>query len=222
MMKHQNDRKCFPNLTIFVSFLIIFLSSLIGISRAVSVEDEAAGIQKAYENIKDISGTFTQQSYIKDLKRTDAFKGDLFIKKPHKMKISYKGDNPTDIYVSNKSVLIFQKKEKQAFRSPFDSGTYGQTPIVLLSGLGKLREEFTVSEKDGRLLLKPRKPMGAILSIEVETAEGAFPVKSLTIYDSASNKITITLKDVKVNVGLEDSFFVPALPKGVTVMEHNP
>jgi len=222
MTKKGNDK---PYALIIIACLVFFLICVLSVpgnSRAISVPDEVAGIQKSYENIKDLSAAFSQQSFLKDLKRTDTYKGELFIKKPQKMKIAYKGENPTDIYISGNSVVIYQKKEKQAYRSPFDSGTYGQTPIVLLNGLGRMQEEFSITEKNGKLLLKPKKPMGSILSVEVEMSDGVFPIKSLTIHDSASNRITISLKDVKINTGIEDGFFAPTLPKGVTVMEHNP
>jgi outer membrane lipoprotein carrier protein len=205
--------------------LLSFLFCVFPLARtsyALSASEKVDGIQKAYENIKDISGSFTQKSYLKDLKRTDTYNGQLFIKKPQKMKVIYKGENPAEIFISNDSVVIYQKKEKQAYKSAFDSNTYGQTPIVLLSGLGKMQEEFSVTEKNGRLFLKPKKPMGKILSLEVETSDGEFPIKSLTIHDSASNTITIALKDIKINTGIDDKVFEPSLPKGTAIVEHNP
>jgi outer membrane lipoprotein carrier protein len=187
-----------------------------------SAEEEVQKIQKAYEHIKDISGNFVQKSYIKDLKRTDTFKGEFFIKRPIKMKWSYKGENSQEVLISNQEITIYQKKEKQVFKGRFDRETYGQAPIALLSGFGKIQEEFTVSEKNGKLILKPKKPMGGILSIEIETSEGEFPIKSFTINDSLSNRIEMALKDIKVNTGLEDKFFELSLPKGITVFEQNP
>jgi outer membrane lipoprotein carrier protein len=193
-----------------------------GTSYALSADEEVARIQKAYENIKDISGSFIQKSYLKDLKRTDTYSGQLFIKKPQKMKVLYKGENSAEIFINNDSVVIYQKKEKQAFKSAFDGNTYGQTPIVLLSGMGKMQDEFSVTEKNGVLLLKPKKPMGTILSIEVETSDGQFPIKALTIHDSASNTITITLKDIKINTRIDDKVFEPFLPIGTAILGHNP
>jgi outer membrane lipoprotein carrier protein len=188
---------------------------------AEGVDDKITGIQKAYENIKDMSGGFVQKSYIKDLKRTETFKGQFFIKRPMKMKWSYKGENAQDVLINNELITIYQKKEKQAFRGKFDRDTYGQAPIALLSGFGKIREEFAVSDQKGRLVLKPKKPMGEITSIEIETAEEGFPIKSFIINDSLSNRIEMTLKDVRINSGLEDTFFELTLPKGVTVLEQD-
>jgi len=223
MIKTESNDKHFLFLAVISLLSFLFcIFPLAGTSYALSAGEEVARIQKAYENIKDLSGSFSQQSFLKDLKRTDTYNGQLFIKKPQKMKVIYKGENSAEIFINNDSVVIYQKKEKQAFKSAFDSNTYGQTPIVLLSGLGKIQEEFSVTEKNGRLFLKPKKPMGTILSLEVETSDGVFPIKSLTIYDSASNKITIALKEVKINTGIEDVFFTPSLPKGTAIVEHNP
>jgi outer membrane lipoprotein carrier protein len=189
---------------------------------ASSADEEITRIQNAYEGLKDISGSFVQKSYIKDLKKTETFSGKFFIKRPMKMRWNYTGENAQDVLINNDEIIIYQKKEKQAFRSKFDRGTYGQAPIALLSGFGNIKEEFSVAEKSGKLLLRPKKPMGGILSIEIETSGDEFPIRSFTIHDSYSNRIEMTLKDIKINAGLEDKFFELSLPKGVTVLEHNP
>jgi outer membrane lipoprotein carrier protein len=206
------------------ALLFLFSVNLFLFSPALAgeVDDKIAGIQKAYANIKDMSGGFAQKSFIKDLKRTETFKGQFFIKRPMKMKWSYKGENAQDVLINNDLITIYQKTEKQAFKGKFDRDTYGQAPIALLSGFGKIQEEFAVSDQKGRLVLKPKKSMGEIISIEIETAvEGEFPIKSFTINDSFSNRIEMTLKDVRINSGLEDTFFELTLPKGVTVFEQD-
>jgi outer membrane lipoprotein carrier protein len=218
----SNDRHPLLSAVTGLVFVLFCILHFPGASYALSAEEQVAGIQKAYEKIKDISAGFTQKSYLKDLKRTETYNGQLFIKKPQKMKVIYKGENPAEIFINTNSVVIYQKKEKQAYRSAFDSNAYGQTPIVLLSGLGKMQEEFSVTEKDGKLQLKPKKTMGTIMSIEVETSDAEFPIKALTILDSASNRITITLKDIKINTGIDDKVFEPSLPKGTAIVDHNP
>jgi chaperone LolA len=207
----------------FLFLLLFFYFSLCTVSCAdSSVNEDITQIQNAYENIKDIKGSFTQKSHIKDLKRTDIYGGEFFIKRPHKMKWEYKGKTPHEVIISNDEILIYQKKEKQAFRGKFDRATYGQAPIALLSGFGRVQEEFNVSKKNGKLLLTPKQPMGNIVSVEIETSEDKFPIKSFIVNDSRSNRIEITLKDVEINTGLEDRLFELSLPKGVNIFEHNP
>jgi outer membrane lipoprotein carrier protein len=189
---------------------------------ASSVDEEIQKIQKSYEGIKDIKGNFVQRSFIKDLKRTDTYKGQFFIKIPKRLRWEYKGEAPQEVFINNDDILIYQKKEKQAFRGKFDWNTYGQAPIALLNGFGKIQDEFLVSQQNGNLLLKPKQTMGGILSVEIILSQGVFPISSFTIRDSHSNKIEIILKDIKINTDLKDTLFIPSLPKDIKIYEHNP
>jgi outer membrane lipoprotein carrier protein len=222
LLQEENCMLITSVLFILISFCCLpDTASYAGASEGGS-EKGIVNIQKAYENIQDISGGFVQKSHIKDLKRTETFHGNFYIKRPLKMKWAYKGEQPQEVLINNDRITIYQKKEKQAFIGKFDRDTYGQAPIALLSGFGKIQEEFSVSEKNGRLLLKPKKSMGGILSVEIEPSDGEFPIKSFTIYDSFSNTIEMTLKDVRINTGLKDAVFYLSLPKDTTTFEHNP
>ncbi len=180
--------------------------------------DEVARIQKAYESIKDVKGDFVQRSYIRDLKRTDTYSGQFFIKPP-KIKWEFRGDKPQVVYVNGEDLLIYQKKEKQVFRTKFDRSTYGQAPIALLGGFGDINKEFDAFMKKGRLILKPRKRMGSVTQIEITLSDGVFPIEELTVLDTASNRIDIILKNVKVNTGLGEKIFEFTPPAGVTVVQ---
>lgn len=184
--------------------------------------EEIQRIQRAYDNITDIKGNFIQKSFIKDLKRTDTYKGRFFIKMPMKARWEYKGEVVQEVFINDDEILIYQKKERQALKGKFDRSTYGQAPIALLSGFRKIQEEFTVSKKDGNLLLKPKNPLGGVLYIEIEPSQGEFPISSFIIRDKRSNIIEIILKDVEVNTGLKDALFKPSLPGDVKVYEYNP
>jgi outer membrane lipoprotein carrier protein len=196
---------------------VLFILSLAG----ASPDEEVKRIQDVYGHIKDIKGSFVQKSHIKDLERTDTYKGTFFIKQPMKVKWNYGGAAGQEVLINDDEIIIYQKKEKQAFRGLFNADTYGRAPIALLSGFGKIQEEFSVTGKDGTLLLKPKKLVSSIKSIELELCNDEFPIRSFTIYDSHDNKIVITLEDVKINSGLKDSMFEPSLPEDTTFFENN-
>ncbi len=196
-----------------------FLLFVVSHARA-SRDEDVKRVQDVYENIKDMRGSFIQKSHIKDLKRTDTYKGKFFIKQPMKIKWSYNGTVNQEVLINDDEIIIYQKKEKQAFRGIFDTDTYGRAPIALLSGFGKIQEEFSIEGKNGILLLKPKKQVSGISSIELELCGDEFPIRSFTIYDSHENKIVITLEDVKINTGLKDSMFKPSLPKDTTFFEY--
>jgi outer membrane lipoprotein carrier protein len=210
--------------SVFLFALTFSVMFLYGSALSAEGDESLAGrIQKSYENIKDIEGSFVQKSFIKDLKRTDTFKGTFMIKVPSKMKWRYEGEGKrlTEVIINNDELIIYQKAEKQVLKGKFDRGSYGQAPIALLGGFGKIMGEFEISEKDRRLFLKPKKPMGSVVSIEVAPSDGEFPISSISITDKRSNRIDITLKSVSVNTGIKDSAFVFSVPKDVGVYEYD-
>ena len=179
-------------------------------------------IEKAYQGLKDIRGNFVQKSFIKDFDRTDTFKGTFLMKMPSRMRWQYSGGDKqnTEVVINNDEMIIYQKQDKQAFKSRFDREIYGQAPIALLSGFSDIGKEFEITKKDGRLLLKPKRPMGNVLSLAITPSDKDFPIASLTIFDKRSNRIDITFTDVTVNTGIPESAFDFSLPKGASVYDY--
>jgi len=208
-------------------FLTLCFFALLCAGASMTLGEESAGdkIQRAYEHIQDIKGEFVQKSHIKDLKRTDTFKGTFVIKMPSHLRWQYYDEKKrhfTEVLITHDELLIYQKDEKQVFRGKFDSESYGQAPIALLTGFAHIDREFTVTEKNGKLLLKPRKAMGSVVSIEITPSDGEFPIDSLTIIDRRSNTVSITLKDVRINSGVKETAFSFSPPQGVSVYEYRP
>lgn len=208
-----------------IFFVLCFSLLCAGASGSPGGDTAGEKIQRSYEHIKDIRGEFVQRSHIKDLKRTDTFKGSFVIKMPSQMRWQYYDEKKrhfTEVLITHDELLIYQKEEKQVFKGKFDSESYGQAPIALLTGFAHIDREFTVSEKNGKLLLKPRKGMGSVVSIEIAPSDGEFPIDSLTIIDRRSNTISITLKDVRINSGVKEAAFSFSTPQGVNVYEYRP
>lgn len=200
-------------------FLIFFLIAV----NAFSAEPILERIQKAYKGIRDVRGSFVQKSSIKDLNRTDTFKGTFMLQIPSRMRWQYSGNgrHTTEVIINSDEIIIYQKDEKQAFKNRFDEATYGQAPIALLSGFGNMDKEFNISEKGGKLLLKPKKTMGNVAMIEIVPSDSEYPISSMTIIDSRSNRIDISFRDVHINTRITDSAFDFSLPKGVGLFDYS-
>ena len=208
-----------------MSYILTFLTALFFLTGVPAVhpadtDDSINRIQKAYDGLRDIRGRFTQKSTIRDLGRTDTYKGDFAVKPPLRMKWSYRGADAQDLIVNKDTVLIYKKGDKQAYRSRFDREAYGQAPVALLSGFGKMTEEFTITSRgDNTLILKPKAKTGTLVSITVTVSHDAFPIRSFAIYDKRSNVIEIELTDVVLNSGVKDSVFDLVVPRGVSVFD---
>ena len=212
----------FRTVIVSVFFLCIAVPALPQSPLSSELDENIEKIQKAYEKIKDMKGSFTQKNTIRDLNKTDTYKGTFFIRQPLRMKWIYTGKAAQDIFINNDTVLIYKRGDKQAYKGKFDRASFGQTPIALLSGFGSIRQEFIITGKGNSLLLKPESSLGNITSISITLSEDDFPIQSFTIQDGRSNVIEIILKDVKTNTGLMDSIFEASLPKDVNIYEYNP
>ncbi|HMK44274.1 MAG TPA: outer membrane lipoprotein carrier protein LolA [Dissulfurispiraceae bacterium] len=180
--------------------------------------EKVTAIQKAYEGIKDIKGSFVQKSTIKDLKKTETYKGQFFIK-AKKMRWEYKGEKPQVVYITGKEIIIYQPNQQQAFKAPFSHATYGQAPIALLSGFGSIDKEFSVTMKDDRLHLLPKASMGNVEHVELVTNDEGFPIQALAVIDKIGNRVDITFSDVRTNTGIKSGIFTFKAPEGVAVLE---
>ena len=187
---------------------------------ASTAGDVVSDIQKKFSAIKDVKGTFSQTSYLKDLEKTEKYSGTFYIKKPYAIMWEYKSPRDEKVFVNNTVTWIYKKAQNQAIKTRFSKETYSQVPIALLSSLDDLSTNFDISNADqDHLNLKPKKQMGTIREIIVETNPGSFPVKSLTAIDQYGNIIMIELRDIKINSGLEDSLFIFNPPPGVEVFD---
>lgn len=200
-----------------VIFLLFHVSS--APSAAADPEEGINRIQSAYEKITDVRGSFVQKNVVSALNRSDTYKGEFFIKRPLKMKWSYKGKAAQDLTVNDDTVLIYRQGDSVAYRAKFDRATFGQTPVALLGGFGNIREEFTVSGGRESITLVPRNPMGNVKSIRIFLSETGFPIRAFIIDDGQTNIVEIELSNVKVNTGLKDGIFDLTVPKGVSVYE---
>jgi len=216
----QQSAKKFVALLLFTFLLVTCFLSFVNVIHAATADDVVSDLQQKFSAIKDMKGTFSQTSYLKDLEKTEKYSGTFYIKKPYAIMWEYKSPRDEKVFVNNTVTWIYKKAQKQAIKTRFSKETYSQVPIALLSSLDDLSTNFDISHAEqGHLNLKPKKKMGTIREIIVETSPGSFPVKSLTAIDQYGNIIMLELGDIKINSGLEDSLFIFNPPPGVEVFD---
>lgn len=198
------------------------LLSIVSTSHASTVDEVVGRIQKTYGEIKDVQGRFSQTSHIKDLDRTERYEGEFFIKKPSSMRWNFSKPRDEEVIIRENDIWIYKKSDKQVLKSAFSKDAYSQVPIALLNNFGDLKNDFDIKLiKDDALELTPKRRMGFINKLLLEINSTDFPVKTFSVFDVYGNKIDITVKDVKINSGLEDSIFTFKLQPGVEIFDLN-
>lgn len=177
-------------------------------------------IQKTFSGIKDIQGSFSQTSYIKDIEQTQQYSGTFFIKKPSQAMWEYATPRDEKIVINDTDTIIYKKSNNQVIKTRISKEAYSQAPITLLSRFENIRTDFEISMPEKNALqLIPKKKIGIINILALETAPKGFPVKMLTIIDTYGNIIMIELHNLKINRGLDDSLFQFEIPPGAEVYD---
>lgn len=206
----------------FFMAAVYCLLSIVSTSHASTVDEVVGRIQKIYGEIKDIQGKFSQTSYIKDLDKIERYEGEFFIKKPSSMRWNFSKPRDEEVIIKENDIWIYKKSEKQALKSAFSKDAYNHVPIALLNNFGDLKNDFDIKLiKDDTLELTPKRRMGFINKLLLEINSTDFPVKTFSVFDVYGNKINITIKNVKINSGLEDSIFTFKLQPGVEIFDLN-
>ena len=119
-------------------------------------------------------------------------------------------------------IWIYKKSEKQVLKSRFSKEAYSQIPIAMLESLKNLESDYKIEmTADEVLELVPRQRMGVINRIILMTGSGAFPINSFTIFDKYGNSNVIELKNLTINSGLEDLFFIFKMPSGAELFDYS-
>jgi outer membrane lipoprotein carrier protein len=200
--------------------LLIILLLFLFANPILAQDTTLSKLNKAYKNINDASGSFIQTSYIKDLDKTQKFKGRFFIK-GDKIRWQYEGEFPQVIFLNRETLIVYDRKRKQAIQSIFSEEKYGQLPIALLSRMADFEKDFEITEKsENTLILIPKTKMGNIKKIEITIQDEDFPIKFLKVTDTSANTVRIDFYSVTINKNLKDSLFQFIPKKDETVLKY--
>jgi len=187
-----------------------------------------AEIHATYEKINDLEARFTQKVEILDFNTPYVSKGRLFIKKG-KMFWDYQEPSKQQIFVDGGGFLYYVPDHKQVIRSKVGGRSDTHLPLKLLSGRGKLDEDFEISfdiepplpGAPARLRLIPKRKMGLIkivISLLPAPEIGGLIIEEVVLHEENGNISTSTFEDIKINQGLKDALFVFEIPEGIEVL----
>ncbi|MBI5055260.1 MAG: outer membrane lipoprotein chaperone LolA [Nitrospirae bacterium] len=218
----KSDKNLVTRHLLFVTvfLLVTCYSSLVTVVHAATADEIVQGMQKRFAEIRDVKGSFSQTSYLKDLERTETYSGTFFIKKPSQLMWEYKTPRDEKVIISGTETWIYKKAQKQAIKTKFSKEAYSQVPIALLNSIENLSADFDARPMEKDMLdLVPKHRIGFIKEIHLKPDSKNFPIKTLKVFDTYGNIITIELKEVRTNTKLDDALFMFTPPQGVEVYD---
>ena len=218
---------------VLLAALLVLLLSLSAppAAHAQSLDEVVNGVESTYGKIIDLRAEFTQTARNKSLGQDIKAEGVVALKKGGKMRWDYKSPAPQQIVSDGTSLWVYTPELNQVNKGNAPKALAGPAGSFL-SGLGKIREEFTVrflnpaSPRDGSgrpvLDLTPKQPTPLLTRLVLTVDPKDYVVRQAVLYDQFQNTVTMQFNKVQVNPGLSDSLFVFTPPKDAAVVPLEP
>lgn len=185
-------------------------------------------VQNNYEKMNDFHSKFTQEATVRSLNQIQKADGEVWFKKPGKMRWNYYRPNKDVIASDGKTIWFYNQEEKQVIESRLTEVVDTPTTTTFLSGLGNIKKDFNAKfsetsfpDENGNYLidLSPKENSGDEEYNRVTIAvDKNMLVKTIYLYDPFGNLTKVKLEDIEINKGVSDSLFKFEAPKGTEVI----
>ncbi len=207
------------------SILISFTAS---VAQDKQVDEIVTGVQANYEKINDFHAKFTQEATVKALDKVQKSDGEVWFKKPGKMRWNYYRPAKDEIVSDGITLWFYNYQEKQAIKSPVDRIMDTPTTTTFLSGLGKIKEQFIAKfstenqfDENGNYLIDliPKEGDEDYNKVTIAVDKKNMFVRDIYLHDPFGNLTKVSLTDIKINKGVPDSLFKFKIPGGIEIIE---
>jgi len=217
---------------IFLVLTVLFLSTqnvVLGYENN-NLDSVLNQVQSTYERVNDFHARFTQEATVRALNQVQKADGEVWLKKPGKMRWNYYGPDKQEIVSDGITMWFYNHQEKQVVESSLADVMDNPTTTTLLSGLGNIKKQFNARfsdvafpDENGSYLvdLTPKENRGdeEYNKVTIAVDKKSMFVKTIYLYDPFGNLTKVRLQDIKINKGISDSLFDFKVPKGVELIK---
>lgn len=210
-------------LSVFFLFHLIFIPMAFGqMGQAVLKE-----IQSRYEKTNDFEANFIQEYIGKVMRQANRGEGKVYFKKKGMMRWDYTVPNQR-LISDGHTLWYYQPDEKQVLLSDISKVLQEKTPLAFLAGEGNLGRDFnvlnlneSVSQKEDNYVveLSPKEPLATLAKLILTVDKKTYTVLQTDVFDGLGNVTRTRFLDIKINVGLSNSFFHFTIPPGTEVIK---
>lgn len=196
------------------------------------VREVVKKIQSRYEQTKDLQAEFRQVTKIEGFATPLTSSGNLFIKKPGRLRWDYREPDVQEIYVNGNELMMYVPQHKQVLVGKLTQMAASQAPLQLLQGAARLDQHFDAQATPGgergeggiplvTLIPKDAGPesVRTVTRIVVEAQPKTYFIKTVSIHEVSGNIATFEFVNLQPNTGLKGVQFDFAVPAGVEVVK---
>lgn len=192
-------------------------------SGTITRETIVARLQARYDETEGFRADFVQEVTSATLGQTLSSRGQVFFKKPGRMRWEF--TDPRQLVIADGSALwLYQPSERQVIKTPFQYAFNSQTPISFLTGVGRLEEDFSVllqgeTGSVHRLRLTPKQTAEAVGLLDIEVGKATFDILQAVVTDPLGNTTRVSFTNIERETALGDDLFRFELPPGTDLVE---
>jgi len=192
------------------------------------IDDVVSRLQQTYEKTVDFKADFIQETTVKSIKKTDMEEGHVFFKNPRNMLWNYTKPKAKKLVINSRKAWLYLPQDKVAYTQDSDYIFQSRVLIKFLSGLGKLKDDFTIKyakpnalDKNGNylLVLIPLEKSAAYNTLQINVDKNFFYILQVNFDDAFGNSTTLRFSNISINTGLAPNIFQFQPPAGVNVFK---
>jgi len=187
---------------------------------AAPAEGGAAALTRFFHEVHSYQARFTQTVYDDTHQVLQTASGEMWIERPDKFRWNYDRPDRQVIVGDGQSVWVYDPGLRQVTVRPM-SEAVGDTPALILSGKGHLREHFTIKTLGTRggvawVDLRPKRRGAGFSDIRLGFRDGL--LRRLQLKDSFGQTTDMTLSHYHENRAISPEEFRFRPPKGADVV----
>lgn len=211
--------------SIFLTVFSVFLSCPFALCEKLKVDDCVTTLEMRYGNMKDISASFKQETFLSIANRTEKAEGNVYIKQGGKMFWDYTQPTPQKIIMDGENLWVYLPSEKQVVKNSFTAFSshivadliYGKVDILKRFNVSFLSSEDEDVSSNIILELLPKEYNPTIKRLLLEIDPAGSLIKKTILEDELGTKTTLMFNEIKVDKGIDDSCFTFTPPPGVEI-----
>jgi len=192
------------------------------VSAGQTAQEILEKVRRKYDSIEDARFDFSQKITFSMTMIEQTMSGTLFLKKTNKYRLEL--DDQT-IVTNGRTVWKYSMPQNQVIIDTFKMNERSLSPERILAGApedffstllgkGKIGKSDVVSLK-----LVPKSDDSLIKSLKLWIDESSWLIRKVELLDVNEKQTVYLVNDVKINVGLQDSYFTYQIPDGSEVVD---
>lgn len=220
-----NMKKIFYITFFFVLMLFLFCTPVFCVQSEIEIC--ITRIEKQYETMDDYQAHFEQETHLVSLKQVEKATGKVYFKKGGKMLWEYKKPTVQKFVLDGKNLWLYLPEDKQVMKNNF-SAIPKHVVFDLFRGKINIQQKFKVSfiqnvikDKKTEIVLEliPLVYDPTITKLTLWVDPDNYHVTKSFLENEFGNKTVLKFSEIKVNTGIDDSFFEFTPPPGVEIFE---